>query len=316
MNMVQGRKLVLTLAATFGLMLAMFGALFAASPAGAQAVDAHPAHVHTGACPAPGAVVFPLSDVSVEILVDGTPTAGSKLVGQANPLTVETSSMTVKAKLVDLLDGQHSIVIHQSATDMGTYLVCGNVGGTKSGSDAISIGLSPVKNSGYIGVAKLVDNGDGTTTVNLFLMKMPAVAGSGTGGTTAGSGGNGGSTTTGNTANGTGGNTANSTDGNSANSANNTDSNSANPARTTALTATAAWTTALTAMAAWTTAPTAMAAWATAPTAMAQTAIRVRTTTAPTATPALATRARATARTATPARATAVKRAPRTLARA
>jgi uncharacterized cupredoxin-like copper-binding protein len=166
------------IATAIGLIVAMPVALLgAAAPVSGQTMAPHPAHIHTGSCPTPGDVVFPLSDVSAAGTAAGTPMASSAPVGQANNLPVETSVTTVAAGLGSLADGNHAIVIHESAANIGHYLVCGNIGGMMVGPSDLAVGLSPVDDSGYIGVAALHDNGDGTTTVSLYLLtSVPAGA--------------------------------------------------------------------------------------------------------------------------------------------
>lgn len=142
---------------------------FGSSPASAQAMTSHPAHIHTGLCPTPGNVVFPLTDVSSAMAMNGTPMAGSAMMGAGSAIAVESSETTVKAALKDLADGNHSIVIHESMANIGNYLVCGDIGGMMMGPSDLAIGLGTLNNSGYTGVATLHDNGDGTTLVTLYL---------------------------------------------------------------------------------------------------------------------------------------------------
>jgi hypothetical protein len=136
----------------------------------AMSGEGHPAHIHTGLCPAPGAVVFPLTNVSAQMASNGTPTAGSAMMGAGSAIPVEASITTVQAKLSDLTDGNHSIVVHESMQNIANYLVCGDIGGMMMGSSDLAIGLGTLNNSGYSGVAWLHDNGDGSTTVTIFLM--------------------------------------------------------------------------------------------------------------------------------------------------
>jgi plastocyanin len=130
---------------------------------------AHPAHVHTGQCPTPGDVVFPLSNVGSADNVDGTPTAGGSPVGLSSAVPVDASTTTIKSALSDLVASPHAIVVHESAANIQNYLVCGDIGGTMMGASDLAIGLAAVNNSGYSGIATLHDNGDGTTTVAVFM---------------------------------------------------------------------------------------------------------------------------------------------------
>lgn len=65
---------------------------------------AQPAHIHTGACPVPGDVKYPLKEV-----VDGK------------------STTTVDVPLAQLLTGGFAINVHQSAAEIGKYVACGGI---------------------------------------------------------------------------------------------------------------------------------------------------------------------------------------------
>lgn len=121
----------------------------------------HPAHIHAGSCPAPGDVVAPLTDVAGAM--------GGEMMGQATYQPVETSTTTVDLALADILDGTHAIVVHRSADDMASYLLCGDIGGAPMGGTSLAIGLSPVTDPTFHGVATLTDGGDGTTLVTIYL---------------------------------------------------------------------------------------------------------------------------------------------------
>jgi hypothetical protein len=64
----------------------------------------HPAHIHTGSCPTPGAVVFPLTSV-----MDGK------------------SETTVAATIADILKEPHAINVHKSPQEIPVYTSCGNL---------------------------------------------------------------------------------------------------------------------------------------------------------------------------------------------
>jgi LPXTG-motif cell wall-anchored protein len=64
----------------------------------------HPAHIHAGACPTVGAVVFPLTSV-----------------------TNNKSETTVAATIADILRAPHAINVHKSPQEISAYVACGNV---------------------------------------------------------------------------------------------------------------------------------------------------------------------------------------------
>jgi hypothetical protein len=120
----------------------------------------HPSHIHEGLCPAPGGVVAPLSDVAAPM---------GDASGPGTAVAVEIGESSVDLALADILAGEHAIVVHRSADEMATYLVCGDIGGTVVDGILLAIGLGAVGDSGHAGVALLADNGDGTTSVSVFL---------------------------------------------------------------------------------------------------------------------------------------------------
>jgi predicted lipoprotein with Yx(FWY)xxD motif len=134
----------------------------------AQEAESHPAHIHNGSCGANlGDVVYPLDNVGGGTMM-GTPVAAQPAAGASDAIPVETSVTKVKTDLASLLSKPYAINVHESKENIGNYIACGNIGGSVQGSD-LAIGLAELNNSGYSGVAELHDNGDGTTTVIVFL---------------------------------------------------------------------------------------------------------------------------------------------------
>jgi hypothetical protein len=125
----------------------------------------HPAHIHTGLCPTPGDVVAPLTDVA--------PATGGAM-GPATGVPVEVSVSTVEMALHDILSGEHSINVHQSADAIDVYIACGDVGGLDISPTDIAIGLAEQNGSHHVGAALLHDNGDGTTAVTVLLVMTGA----------------------------------------------------------------------------------------------------------------------------------------------
>jgi hypothetical protein len=132
--------------------------------------EAHPAHIHSGTCTILGDVVAPLSNVGGDMMVGGTPVP-SEMMGSDAAIPVEVSATTVELSLADITGAEHAINIHESAENIGNYIACGNIGGMVMGGTDLAIGIAPLNDSGYSGAAWLHDNGDGTTTVNVFLME-------------------------------------------------------------------------------------------------------------------------------------------------
>jgi plastocyanin len=167
----------LSVLAAFALILLATGLVISQRGVIAQdAVESHPAHIHSGNCTELGDVVYPLSDVSESSLVNGTPIAGA-VGGAADAVPVALSGTTVAAPLADLLGSPFAINIHESADNIGNYIACGTVGGALIGTSDVAFGLSELNGSGYSGVATLHDNGDGTTAVSVYLTEAGAAEG-------------------------------------------------------------------------------------------------------------------------------------------
>ncbi len=161
---------------TAGLLLAL-GIFVAPGRVSAQATteSPHPAHIHSGSCAQLGDVVYPLTDVGAEMAAMGaaaTPATGdmgTAMAGNA-AIPVEMSTTVVQTKLADISTGAFAINVHESAANIGNYIACGDLGTAgMSGTDLV-IGLGTLNNSGYSGIATLHDNGDGSTTVTIYLM--------------------------------------------------------------------------------------------------------------------------------------------------
>ena len=134
------------------------GAARQATPAASPVAVAsgHPAHIHDGTCDVLGGVAIPLNDVT-----KGTASA-------PNAIAVELSVTRVEVSIADILSVPRAINVHQSVEDIGKYIACGNVAGTPNGPD-LFVGIAELNASGQSGIAWLHENGDGSTTVSIFL---------------------------------------------------------------------------------------------------------------------------------------------------
>ncbi len=120
----------------------------------------HPSHIHAGDCSMPGDPVVALNDVGV---------VGNDAQGAASHIHVDIGLSTVELPLEAILAEDHSIMVHESAGEgMGTILVCGAIGGHDVNGSFL-VGLGPVGDSGYSGIAWLTDKGDGTTDVQVTI---------------------------------------------------------------------------------------------------------------------------------------------------
>jgi hypothetical protein len=119
----------------------------------------HPSHIHVGDCAMPGDVKAPLLDVGV---------VGNDAQGAGEHVHVDIGRSTVNLAVADMLADAHTIVVHASKDDMGTFISCGNIGGHDVDGSFL-VGMGPVGDSGYSGIAWLTDNGDGTSDVQVTI---------------------------------------------------------------------------------------------------------------------------------------------------
>lgn len=154
-----------------------------ATGGGGQASDVpHPAHIHEGTCanlnPTPK---YPLANVEYPSATGMASPAAASPMAMASPgamtmegttgaLPAELSVTKVDVSLSDLLASQYAINVHESMENISHYIACGDIGGIVTDGNLI-FGLQQQNNSGYAGTAWLKDNGDGTTTVTVFLVK-------------------------------------------------------------------------------------------------------------------------------------------------
>ena len=177
---------------TAGFALAPIGGLAQdATPATEGAQGPHPAHIHAGSCPDVGDVVFPLTDIThldmmgspVAGVEDATPAAGAgtdstPMAGMGGEMgeVVAMSTSDVDRSLEDILADEHAINVHLSPEQIDVYIACGDITGEPTDGQ-LEIMLEEQNESGFKGWATLMDNGDGTTTVDVMLMMSDAEMG-------------------------------------------------------------------------------------------------------------------------------------------
>lgn len=144
---------------------------------------AHPAHIHNGSCQTLGSIAWPLNDVSapgsgVTMMgtpASGTPIATSAMAVSATPMAgagyvVAQSVTIVKVHLADLEKAPFAVNVHESLAKITNYIACGDIAGAIT-NGTLAVPLKELYASGFIGMATLHDNGDGTTTVTVQLMQ-------------------------------------------------------------------------------------------------------------------------------------------------
>jgi hypothetical protein len=145
---------------------------------GAPAAGAYANHLHLGTCdnldPQPAValadLVFPdwVAAMTGEAAADDIEVVIPEPEDFGNaPIPVAVATTEAPVALADILSGGHALNVH-NPDDPSIYVACGNVGGIPDERGDLFIGLAPVDDSGYSGVAWLHDNG-GSTTVVVFL---------------------------------------------------------------------------------------------------------------------------------------------------
>jgi hypothetical protein len=143
-----------------------------------MADEGHPAHIHSGTCATLGDVVYPLNNLTPSGM-DATPmdmmsTPESGAMGaMGTPMAgagqvVAQSTTDVDAALDDILAAEHAINVHESTENIQNYIACGDITGSVTNGE-LHIQLQELNDSGYVGEAHLIDNGNGTTTVMVTL---------------------------------------------------------------------------------------------------------------------------------------------------
>ena len=167
---------IVLLVASLALVPSMSRAQDAAStPSMMQGMHDHPAHIHSGTCDTLGDVVYPLNNLTTPDKMstpmagmNSTPMAGMASTPMAGRDVVAQSITTIETSLDDLLGADYALNVHLSAEQIDVYIACGDVTGTPN-DNQLQIELQELNNSGYQGMARLTDNGDGTTTVEAVL---------------------------------------------------------------------------------------------------------------------------------------------------
>jgi len=163
-----------------------------------------PNHIHAGTCdsltPEP---LIPLADAQFAAAAGAamaaatpmagmemaTPMAGMMGMGATSAAPVAVATTQIDLALTDILAAEHAINAHDPAapTDPSRYLACGEIGGTPDAQGNLFVGLKELNDSGFSGVAWLLDDGSGAgTTVTVFLTNNGATIGDMMGGAATG----------------------------------------------------------------------------------------------------------------------------------
>ncbi len=152
------------------------------TPAMQMSGEGHPAHIHAGTCATLGGIDYPLTNLVAPDMM-GTPEAGSSSDTDSTPMAgkemkdIESeSTTTVDAPLDEILSQTRAINVHLSVPEIDVYIACGDLPSTAD-NGKVRIKLDEQNASGLEGWAKLMDNGDGTTTVDVALTHTSGMMG-------------------------------------------------------------------------------------------------------------------------------------------
>lgn len=115
-------------------------------------------------------------DAQPAALLNDSLLAQGTSVGLEGAVPVATGYTVVPLPLDAVVDGGHSLVVF-AEDDPEKVVACGAIGGVLDSNGALTIGLTPVEDSGMVGVAYLSEQEDGAATgISLFVMdqELPA----------------------------------------------------------------------------------------------------------------------------------------------
>lgn len=140
--------------------------------------EGHPSHIHVGTCaeldPNPVAPLDNLLPIGVDpdsddaIETEGVITVGPVTYSESDDIEFDWETM---------VGSPHAIAVHESEANIQNYIACGDIGGTVWDDDGkeMVIGLHPVGDSGYSGIAILSEDDDGEVDVEVYLSGAPVV---------------------------------------------------------------------------------------------------------------------------------------------
>ncbi len=165
---------------------ALAGVIGLGGAAGAIAQDTatvtnHPAHIHLGTCadldPNPVAPLESLLPIGVNPDDDDVQTQESLGVLTVGPVAYSESD-NLELEWDAMLESSHALAVHESEENIQNYIACGDIGGVVFSDDDdennLVIGLHPVGDSGFSGIAFLSKDDDGEVDVEVYLVGAPS----------------------------------------------------------------------------------------------------------------------------------------------
>jgi hypothetical protein len=139
----------------------------------ANVVPPHPVAIHEGTCLEPTAeAAYTIGDAGPPTTDDDETPTLDDVRGTPSGLGVDVASETIDVNLDDLLieDRTYILMVHESAETYDTYIACSEIGGAVL-DDTLLLGIRPLNNSEYSGVAVLKAAGD-QTEVTAYLINL------------------------------------------------------------------------------------------------------------------------------------------------
>ncbi len=143
-------------------------------------VTPHPAAIHQGTCTQPVAEpAYDLGNVGPPTQEGGQPFAPQDIRGQITGSALLTATNPqLGFNLNDFLGaGQPAVIlIHESAQNYSTILACGEIGGPVI-DGTLTVGIRPLNNSGFAGIAELDSDGDNTAATIWVVPEVQSLSG-------------------------------------------------------------------------------------------------------------------------------------------
>lgn len=139
----------------------------------ANVVPAHPVAIHEGTCLEPTAEpAYPIGDAGPPTTDDDETPTLDDVRGTPSGLGVDVADAAIDVGLDDLLtdDRPYILMVHESSETYDTYIACSEIGGAVL-NDTLLLGIRPLNNSEYTGVAVIAADGD-QTNVTAYLINL------------------------------------------------------------------------------------------------------------------------------------------------
>lgn len=146
----------------------------------AEAELSQPAHIHAGTCaeldPNPVAPLDNLLPVGVDPDDEDGDDAELETLGVlTNGPVTYSDSEEIEFSWDDMIGSSHAIAVHESEQNIQNYIACADIGGVvfDDDGDKMVVGLQPMNDSGFTGIAILEKDDDGQVDVEVYLAGAP-----------------------------------------------------------------------------------------------------------------------------------------------